>query len=76
MQTIKKTFEAMKVDQQPWKEKLCDQLGNFRASPHMSTAHCQQERRSTGQCTPRHHKLRLHSLPMKEHSQRGANCQA
>ena len=37
MRTIKKTVEAAKVDHQPWKEKLCDLLRNYRATPHMST---------------------------------------
>ena len=37
MRTIKKPFEAAKVDHQPWKEKLCDLLRNYRATPHMST---------------------------------------
>ena len=37
MRTIKKTVEAAKVDHQPWREKLCDLLRNYRATPLMST---------------------------------------
>ena len=37
MRTLKKTIEAAKVEQRPWKEELCELLRNYRATPHCTT---------------------------------------
>lgn len=37
MRTLKKTIEAAKIENRPWKEELCKLLRNYRATPHSTT---------------------------------------
>ena len=37
MRTLKKTIEAARTENRPWKEELCKFLRNYRATPHSST---------------------------------------
>lgn len=64
MHTVKKTIEAEKVDHRPRKEKLCDLLHNYRATPPHIDRHTTSNKTTTN--TPPPPKTRDSSIRDKD----------